>query len=109
MPAGIRLSGLAGQVRLGFPVPDTYSSAMADRSERKERLVAALSDMFCTHGYGGASVAVLVRAAGLSKASLYHHFPGGKEARLEVGMLAPLAGESPLPERVDAMMVAVAS
>ncbi len=63
--------------------------------------------MFCTHGYGGASVAVLVRAAGLSKASLYHHFPGGKEARLEVGMLAPLAGESPLPERVDAMMAAV--
>jgi AcrR family transcriptional regulator len=80
---------------------------MADRSERKERLVAALSDMFCTHGYGGASVAVLVRAAGLSKASLYHHFPGGKEARLEVGMLAPLAGDTPLPERVDAMMAAV--
>jgi AcrR family transcriptional regulator len=56
---------------------------MADRSERKERLVAALSDTFRTHGYGGASVAVLLRAAGLSKASLYHHFPGGKEAGLE--------------------------
>ncbi|HJM60394.1 MAG TPA: TetR/AcrR family transcriptional regulator [Alphaproteobacteria bacterium] len=91
---------------------------MADRSERKERLVAALSDTFRTHGYGGASVAVLARAAGLSKASLYHHFPGGKEAmaaavleaaeaRLEAEMLTPLAGDTPLPERVDAMMAAV--
>ena len=91
---------------------------MADRSERKERLVAALSDTFCTHDYSGASVAVLARAAGLTKVSFYHYFPEGKEAmavaaleaaeaRLEAEMLIPLGGDTPLSERVDAMMVAV--
>jgi AcrR family transcriptional regulator len=91
---------------------------MTDRSGQKERLVAALSDTFRAHGYGGTSVAALARAAGLSKASLYHHFPGGKEAMaaavleaaeiwFEGEMFAALAGDAPLPERMDAMLAAV--
>jgi TetR/AcrR family transcriptional regulator, lmrAB and yxaGH operons repressor len=91
---------------------------MTDRSGQKQRLVAALSDTFRAHGYGGTSVAALARAAGLSKASLYHHFPGGKEAMaaavleaaeawFEAEMLGPLAGDGPLVERLDAMLAAV--
>src|SRR5262245_43402098 len=38
-----------------------------------------LSDVFRLHGYEGASLSLLARATGLGRASLYHHFPGGKE------------------------------
>src|SRR5262245_60243478 len=38
-----------------------------------------LSDVFRLHGYEGASLSLLAEATGLGRASLYHHFPGGKE------------------------------
>ena len=34
--------------------------------------------MFCARGFEGATLTELSRATGLGKASLYHHFPGGK-------------------------------
>ena len=45
----------------------------------KDDLVAALDAVFRRRGYEGATLSELSRACGLSKASLYHHFPGGKE------------------------------
>jgi AcrR family transcriptional regulator len=45
----------------------------------KDDLVAALDTVFRGRGYEGATLTELSRACGLSKASLYHHFPGGKE------------------------------
>lgn len=64
-----------------------------------ERLVA----VFKTYGYEGASLSLLADAVELSKASLYHHYPNGKEqiaahalahsgARLQRLVLAPLSG-----------------
>lgn len=44
----------------------------------RESLITALAAVFRQHGYDGASLAELASATGLGKASLYHHFPGGK-------------------------------
>ncbi|MDX2151371.1 MAG: helix-turn-helix domain-containing protein [Bryobacteraceae bacterium] len=67
--------------------------------------------MFRDHGYEGASLSLISTATGLEKASLYHRFPGGKDemavAVVERVMrqfgeevLAPLAGDGALQERV---------
>lgn len=44
-----------------------------------EKLLTALSCVFRDVGYEGASLALLSRATGLQKASLYHRFPRGKQ------------------------------
>ena len=70
----------------------------------KTEMAARLSGVFQENGYEGASMAMLARAAELSKASLYHHFPNGKEdmankvlayagARLQKHILAPLSSK----------------
>jgi AcrR family transcriptional regulator len=47
-------------------------------------LVAILDEVFRRRGYEGATLAELSRACGLGKASLYHHFPGGKDEMAQV-------------------------
>lgn len=47
-------------------------------AERADTL-PALAETFREHGYAGASLALLCKATGLGKGSLYHFFPGGKE------------------------------
>ena len=37
-----------------------------------------VGEVFRVLGYSGASISAVAGSAGLSKASLYHHFPGGK-------------------------------
>lgn len=49
--------------------------ALTDRA----RALPALAEAFREHGYDGASLAVLSKATGLGKGSLYNFFPGGKE------------------------------
>ena len=44
----------------------------------KELLQEQLRGVFLERGYDGATLAHLSDATGLSKATLYHHFPGGK-------------------------------
>lgn len=44
----------------------------------KAALVEQLRSVFIARGYDGATLNHLAEATGLSKASLYHHFPGGK-------------------------------
>lgn len=58
---------------------------MTMQAER-ETLNESLIRTFIRYGYDGASVRLLAAASGLSKASLYHHFPNGKPA-----MIASLA------------------
>ena len=41
-------------------------------------LIPSILDVFLQRGYDGATLTHLAKATGLSKASLYHHFPGGK-------------------------------
>jgi AcrR family transcriptional regulator len=45
----------------------------------REEAVHRIADVFRRFGYEGASLSEISRAAGLGRASLYHHFPGGKE------------------------------
>ncbi len=67
-----------------------------------------IRDVFRQHGYHGASLTSISEATGLGRASLYHHFPGGKdemvaaalddvEAVLDERIIAALreAGRSP--------------
>jgi TetR/AcrR family transcriptional regulator, lmrAB and yxaGH operons repressor len=46
-------------------------------------LIGRLSCVFRDAGYEGASLALLSKATGLKKASLYHRFPGGKQQMAE--------------------------
>jgi AcrR family transcriptional regulator len=50
----------------------------------KLELIAILDDVFRRRGYEGATLAELSRACSLGKASLYHHFPGGKDEMANV-------------------------
>jgi len=45
----------------------------------RDELLNRLHDTFRRYGYEGASMSRIAAATGLGKASLYHHFPGGKE------------------------------
>jgi len=50
----------------------------------KLELIAILDDVFRRRGYEGATLTELSRACSLGKASLYHHFPGGKDEMANV-------------------------
>ena len=80
----------------------------------KEQLIAKIIPIFRHYGYEGATVSRLSEATGLKKASLYHHFQGGKEqiaaAVLEYighwlneNVFAPLHSDKPPTERLQAM------
>jgi len=45
----------------------------------REELLNRLGETFRLYGYEGASMSRIAAATGLGKASLYHHFPEGKE------------------------------
>lgn len=45
----------------------------------KEAYLPTLFSLFQQQGYDGATLAKISAATGLGKASLYHHFPGGKD------------------------------
>jgi TetR/AcrR family transcriptional repressor of lmrAB and yxaGH operons len=58
----------------------------------REALIAAAVSLFQARGYHGVGVADILARAGLPKGSLYHHFPGGKEA-LAVAAIEFIADE----------------
>jgi len=68
------------------PEPDAVSSTM---EPRKPYDIDSLTDValrvFAERGYDGASMDDVARAAGITKASIYHHV-SGKEALLERGL-----------------------
>lgn len=57
---------------------------MATKPRSRELLLTELSAVFLNRGYEGATLTELARATGLGKASLYHHFPGGKEEMADI-------------------------
>lgn len=64
---------------------------MNKRSEQgqatREQLVAVATELFGARGYEGTSIEAVLDAAGVSRGSLYHHFPS-KEALFEAAMQA---------------------
>ena len=80
----------------------------------KEQIIPQLIPIFRHYGYEGATVSRLSEATGLKKASLYHHFQGGKEQMaaavleyvgdwLQKNVFAPLQSDLPTYERIRAM------
>lgn len=56
----------------------------AERAEAtRKALVAAGRDLFAARGYDGVGAEEIVKAAGLTRGALYHHFPSGKRGLLE--------------------------
>lgn len=79
-------------------------------------MVPLLAEVFREHGYEGASLALIGRATGLGKGSLYHLFPNGKEqmaaevlaeidAWFEQNVFSPLRDE-PDPRRAIRLTLA---
>ncbi len=77
----------------------------------RETLLSSLQGVFLSKGYEGATLTQLARVTGLGKASLYHHFPGGKAemaqvllrdavAQLEQSAFARLKENRPAAERL---------
>jgi AcrR family transcriptional regulator len=67
----------------------------------REHLVDVATDLFATEGYDRTSIEAVMRAAGVSKGALYHHFPG-KDALFEAVL-------DRTTERIDAALVAAAA
>lgn len=56
---------------------------MARMVAERADAIAPLAEVFREHGYEGASLALIGKATGLGKGSLYHFFPGGKQEMAE--------------------------
>jgi TetR/AcrR family transcriptional regulator, lmrAB and yxaGH operons repressor len=55
------------------------SSNLKNISMSKAKHIPCLLSLFRQYGYDGATLAKISEATGLGKASLYHHFPNGKD------------------------------
>ena len=89
-------------------------AALLTRDEILERLY----ETFGRYGYEGASMARIAASTGLGKASLYHHFPGGKREMAqavlahvrgwyEINVFRTLEGVTPPRQRIAAMLEAI--
>jgi AcrR family transcriptional regulator len=52
-----------------------------DHGDKRQAILKAAARLFADEGYGRASMASVARACGISKANIYHYYPG-KEALL---------------------------
>jgi TetR/AcrR family transcriptional regulator, lmrAB and yxaGH operons repressor len=80
----------------------------------KETLILQLLELFRRYGYEGATLSKISQFTGLGKASLYHHFPGGKEDMvnavleylenwLEENILKPMREQENISDRLNKM------
>lgn len=80
----------------------------------KEEIITKLIPVFRNYGYEGATLSRLSEATGLKKASLYHHFQGGKEQMaaavlgyvgdwMEENVLVPLQSDKSVRDRIKVM------
>ena len=49
-------------------------------AETRDRIIVATNELFRRHGYNGTSLSQISTASGATIGSIYHFFPGGKEA-----------------------------
>lgn len=88
---------------------------MARMVAERADAIAPLAEVFREHGYEGASLALIGKATGLGKGSLYHFFPNGKEEMVravlddigqwfEDAVYSPLRNESDVNGAIGAML-----
>jgi len=84
----------------------------------KDEVLELLMDTFRDKGYEGASLSELSAATGLTKSSLYHYFPNGKEQmgeevmahldrQLADSLFAPMKSGQPPAKKLAAMIAAL--
>ncbi len=56
------------------------SEGVPGADARRSEILGAALDAFAAHGVAGASIDEIRRRSGASVGSIYHHFPGGKDA-----------------------------
>lgn len=62
--------------------------------DTRHEIVASFSAQLAAVGYLGVSLDLVAREVGIRKASLYHHFPGGKEALFREAALRRIASQA---------------
>jgi AcrR family transcriptional regulator len=62
--------------------------------DTRSRAIDAFSAQLAAQGYLGVSLDAVAKQVGIRKASLYHHFPGGKEALYREAALAYIEREA---------------
>ncbi len=82
--------------------PATARRTQAERSEAtRDALIEAARELFAEHGYAGVGTEEIVRAAGVTRGALYHHFEGKRELfeavyeRIEAELTERIATGSP--------------
>lgn len=83
---------------------------MTTSTPHRDSILDAITDVFRSSGFEGASLSLLSAATGMGRGSLYHHFRGGKEdmavavlERTDVRfqkVLEPLSETGSLPRRI---------
>ncbi len=87
-----------------MPAPESLSR------EKRTAILDGAGRVFASHGYEGASMADITRAAGVSKGTIYHHFTGKAElfgayvAQQCTHNLAPLFDAAHLPGDIGAIL-----
>lgn len=71
------LPSVSNLVTLDFVNEPAYRRLPVD--ERRTQLLTLAGELFATHAFAELSMAQIARAAGISKALLYHYFPGKQE------------------------------
>lgn len=67
-----------GNARPSAPLVSGYRHGRVPRPVREQQLLDVAEEQFAVHGYGGASIEVIARLAGVSRPIVYDHF-GDKE------------------------------
>jgi AcrR family transcriptional regulator len=85
---------------------------------KREELLMKLFSIFRRSGFDGATLSKISKETGLGKASLYHHFPGGKiqmaeevlrfvEEWNDLNLILPLSGKGRPKQKIKNMMATV--
>jgi AcrR family transcriptional regulator len=85
---------------------------------KREEILLKLFSIFRRSGFDGATLAIISAETGLGKASLYHHFPGGKVQMAEDvlrfvedwndrNLIVPLGGKGRPKQKIKNMMITV--
>lgn len=82
-------------VNRGKPVRATKAQ------ERRERMISIAKEVFCEHGYEGASMSLIAARVGGSKGTLYNYFPSKNDLLLATMLAAAEDFQQAFAETID--------